>query len=197
MGGFERNEMKQSTITIKKGSDLSKNELDIIAKANVKNFTVKCKDYDEEIRLLKEEEGESIFFFVKDGSRVVSLGLLKPIKIKYLGKNYNFLGIGNIISIEKGKGYGTILMKEILRYLKEKNITGIGFSRSEIIDFYRKAGFMTSWGLKRRFFYDYGDKEKNKSIVKKRYGIYFDGRDKLVSKLLKTKIIVKIPCGHW
>jgi len=43
----------------------------------------------------------------------MSFGLLKPVKIKYLGKNYNILGIGNVISIEKKKGYGTIVTSSI------------------------------------------------------------------------------------
>ena len=50
----------------------------------------------------------AIFFFVKDNNKIVAFGGLRKITIHYLGKKYRILGICNIVSIKKGKGYGRL-----------------------------------------------------------------------------------------
>lgn len=182
-------------VLIKKGNELSKKELYFFAKESVREFDNNKKPIEEELEKLKGEK-RSIFFFVKDKGKIKSFGLLKPVKIKYLKKTYNILGIGNIISIEKKKGYGKILMKEIIKYSDKRNKTSLGFTGSRTEKFYQKCGLKTNKGLGYRFFYDYGSSKMNRA-EKSEFGIYLEGRDKFISYILRTKSIVNIPCMHW
>jgi hypothetical protein len=181
-------------VEIIKGKDLSKKYKHLIAKENINNFDC-CKTLEKELESQKDDLN-SFWFFIKDRNKIVSFGLLKPVKIKYLGKIYNIFGIGNIISIEKGKSYGTILIKEIMAYVKKRNKTALAFTGSKVSRFYRKCGLEIEPKLKDRFFYDYGDSKTNKA-EKGWWGVYIEGRDKFISKVLKTKSIVQIPCEHW
>lgn len=182
-------------ISIKKGENLSKEEKYTFAKESVKEFDNNKKPIEKELEELKDEK-KSIFFFAKDNGKIKSFGLLKPVKIKYLGRKYNILGIGSIISIEKKKGYGRILMEAMLDYLKKKNKTGLGFNDKEVYKFYEKVGFNTKKDLGKRFFYDYGDSKTNKE-EQSEYVVYFEGKDKFMTKILKTKSIINLPCMHW
>ncbi len=181
--------------TIKKGKDLSKKELILVAKESIKNFDEGKKSLEKELKEL-EEDLNSFFFLVKDKRKIVSFGLLKPVKINYLGKTYNILGIGNIISIKQKQGYGTILMGEILKFLKKKKKTGLGFTGSRTAKFYEKVGLIAEKRLRNRFFYDYGNSKTNRE-EKGWWGVYYEDKDKFVTKVLKTKSIVNIPCMHW
>ncbi|MGE5629218.1 MAG: GNAT family N-acetyltransferase [Solirubrobacterales bacterium] len=52
-------------------------------------------------------------------------------------------GIGNVCSREKGKGYGSILMRNVNEYLKENDKIGLLLCKQELIPFYEKC----SWDL--------------------------------------------------
>ena len=104
----------------------------------------RIEDYGENTKMFKKDEQKSIFFFVKDKGKIVSFGMLKPIKMNYLGKSYNIFGIGNILSINKGKGYGKILIQSMVDYLKKKGKTGLGFCGKYNVKFYKKAGLKAS-----------------------------------------------------
>tara|TARA_Y100000310_G_scaffold129185_1_gene128334 strand:+ start:492 stop:1049 length:558 start_codon:yes stop_codon:yes gene_type:complete len=182
-------------IEIKKGNKLSKKELDFIVKTNIATF-ISCKDYEKELKLLREEEMQSTFFFVKKDKQIVSLGLLRPVKIKYLGENYNIFGMGNMISIVKRKGYGKILVQAMKDFLSKNRKTGLGFCSKKNTKFYQKSGIIVEGKLKNRFFYDYGNPQENREAMGD-FVTYWEGKDKFVSKVLRTKSLVKIPCEHW
>lgn len=68
-------------ITTKKRTELSNSEKDLMDKARMKEWgTKERKDYD------KFYEPNTLFFFVKNGNKIVLMGGLRPIKINYLGK---------------------------------------------------------------------------------------------------------------
>jgi len=182
-------------IEVKRGKELSKKELLFVAKESVRVFDHNKKSVEKELEELQDEM-QSTFFFIKDKKKIMSFGFLKPVKINYLGKTYNILGIGNIISIKRKKGYGTILMNEMLKFLKKKNKTGLGFTGNRVAEFYKKVGFKAEKKLCNRFFYDYGNSKTNKK-EKGWWGIYYEDKDKFISKVLKTKSLVMIPCMHW
>jgi len=182
-------------IKIKKGSELSQKEFLFVARESVREFDDNKKPIEKELEELKDEM-QSIFFFIKDKSKIMSFGLLKPVKIKYLKEDYNILGIGNVISIEKKKGYGTILMKEMIKYVKKRRKTALGFTGSRVAKFYEKVGLKAEPKLKNRFFYDYGNSKTNRE-EKGWWGVYYEGKDKFITRVLKTKSIVHIPCMHW
>lgn len=185
----------KTKVEIVKGKDLSKYKLNLMAREAVKEFDNNEKPLKKEIKELRAEK-KSIFFFIKDNGKIKSFGLLKPVKINYLGKNYNILGMGKVISIEKKKGYGTILVKEMVNYARKKQKTLLGFTIRKTAKFYEKCNLEAKRGLGKRFFYDYGDPKTNKE-EQEEYGIYIEGKDKFISKVLRTKSLVHIPCMHW
>lgn len=186
----------QIKVEIKKGNELTKKEIETIAKANIDNF-ITCTDLKKELNSLKNSESKgSTFFFVKDRNKIVSLGQLIPLKIKYLGKNYNLFGISNMISIKKGKGYGKILVQAMKDFLIKKQKTGLGFCHKGNVKFYKKSGLIVENKLKNRFFYDYGDSKENKDAMQD-FVLYLEGKDNFPTKVLKTKSLIKIPCEHW
>ena len=182
---FEEYLMEKSFVGIemKKGNSLTSSEIKTMVNARIKEYRNN--------RINFKKEKRNTFFFVKDNSKIVAFGMLKPITIDYQNKKYNILGIGNILSIEKGGGYGSLVMGEILEYLKKKGKTGLGFCGRKNLKFYEKCGFKTKKRLGLRFALkdaktgeirgedpdDVGD------------GLYYEGKDKLISKMLKTKAI--------
>ncbi len=170
-------------------------------KKNVKKLTRSEKILMNKIRI--REAGESgrkdfsrdypngtIFFFYKEKDKILAFGGLEPIKLNYLAKNYDILGICNIFSVEKGKGYGTILIAEIIKYLKKTGKTGLGFCGEKTAKFYEKAGLKSKKGFSLRL-------EMENPKTKERIpdpdggcpGIYIEGKDKLISKMSKGKAI--------
>ena len=130
----------------------------------------------------------TILFFVKEDNKIKSFGGLEPVTINYLSKNYEILGICNIFSVERGKGYGTILMKSIIKHLKKTGKTGLGFTGHKTAEFYEKTGLKSKKDFSLRL-------EMENPKTKERIpdpdggcpGIYHEGKDKLISKMLKTK----------
>jgi hypothetical protein len=169
---------------ILKFNQIPKSYINIMIKARIKEYGKNTKNFE-------EDEKRAIFFFVKNNQEIVSFGMLEPIKINYLKKSYTIWGIGNIISIKKGKGYGTILIKEMIRYLKKTKRTGLGFCGHRTTKFYEKAGLKIIRLFGKRFAL------KNPRTGELRFeapddigdGLYYEGRDKLISKMLKTKSI--------
>jgi len=76
---------------------------------------------------------------------------LRSVKIEYLGKTYNIKGICSTISIVKGKGYGRMMVKAMINYLKKKGKTGLGFTGET--EFFKKVGLGTKKNFIRRFVY--------------------------------------------
>ena len=176
-------------IEIKKGKELSDETINFMADARIKEYGENSKD-------VKNEEQESIFFFVKDGGKIVSFGMCKPVKIIYNGMKYDIYGLASVLSVIKGKGYGKILVDKMLKYVKKKSKSAIGFFGDKNWGFYEKTGFAIKKDLCNRFFYDYGDEKKNKEEMEG-HGVYYNGKDNFIKKVLSTKEIVNIPMRHW
>ncbi|MDD4352906.1 MAG: GNAT family N-acetyltransferase [Candidatus Nanoarchaeia archaeon] len=134
-------------IKIIKGSNLSSELFKEIAKIITTAFP-----WDEP--LTKDFVKDNIFFIIYDKCKIVSVGRLKPDKIIFLKKKYNLMGVADIVSAEKGKGYGKTLMKSITEYLKEKNILGLGLCARKNSEFYEKCGFTIAKDLAKRFYFN-------------------------------------------
>ena len=181
--------MKQ--IEIKKGKELSKKEIDIMEKARIKEYGENTKDF-------KKYELDSIFFFVKDDGQIVSFGMLKPITISYLNRIYKILGIGNILSIKKGGGYGRELINFMIDYLRKKGKTGLGFCGKDNSKFYEKCGLKVKKDLALRFRYRYATVEEEKRELEEGGdGIYFEGKDGFIKKILSTKSLAYMGVPFW
>jgi hypothetical protein len=181
--------MRIPTIEIIRDKDLPKNYADLMNKWRKIEFGP------EEIKDFKKDYFPSAnFFFVKDSGEIVAFGGLRDVSINYLGKNYKILGICNIISVEKGKGYGQILVSAMIDYLKKTGKAGLGFTKKA--GFFRKVGLNVEKDFIKRFVYR-NPITKEEIIDNEGDGIYYDGKDGFVEKVLSTKSIVYINIPHW
>ena len=178
-------------IIIKEGKFVSKDFIKIFDKAKQKEFGAgPIKDF--------SKYHKDIFFILKINKKVVSFGQLRPREINYLGKKYNILGLSNIISLKKGKGYGKILMKHLLNYLKQKKKVGIGFCERKNDGFYKKCDLIVKKNLSKRFYFkpkNKAEKDYLKYFWKKDCDIiYFDKNRKIMPKILstKSKVLIKM-----
>ncbi|MAH51694.1 hypothetical protein CMI37_38105 [Candidatus Pacearchaeota archaeon] len=180
---------KDVKIEIVKNKNLTKTEKDAINKARVDDWGEKNRrDFK------KHYEPDTLWFFVKKGKKIVSIGGLRPIKIKYLGKTYNIKGICSTISVVRMKGYGRVMVAFIINYSRKTGKTLLGFTGKT--EFFKKVGLGTKKDFIKRFVY-VNPKTKEKIYDSDGDGIYYDGKDKLISKILKTKSPVYIGVEHW
>lgn len=176
-------------VEITKNKNLTKSQKALINKARVSEW-----GKDEKNNFSKDYEPETLWFFVKKSNRVVSLGGIRPIKIKFKDKIYSVGGICSTISVEKKKGYGKILVKSMINYSKKTGKTILGFTGQT--KFFEKSGLKTKKDFIKRFIY-INPKTKEKIYDDDGDGIYYEGKDKLISKILKTKSPVYINDLHW
>ncbi len=181
--------MRIPTIEIIQDKDLPKNYTDLMNKWRKIEFGP------DEIKHFKKDYFPSAkFFFVKDGKEIVAFGGLRDISISYLGKNHKILGICNIISIEKGKGYGQILISAMISYLKKTGKTGLGFTKKTA--FFKKTLLNIRKDFIKRFVYR-NPITKEEIVDNAGDGIYYDGKDGFIKKVLSTNSIVYIDIPHW
>ena len=148
-----------------------------------------------------EDFSKDIFFKIKDGRKIVAVGALAPVKIKYKEKDYNILGITEIISLIKRKGYGKILMKAISDYVKKTGKTSFGFTGNKTSPFYEKSGLKVKKNMLKKFVYQPKNEKEKQEVERalKRDGnvIYIEGKDKLISKVSSSKSKAQLPCMYW
>lgn len=181
--------MKDS-IEIIKNKNLSNTQKDLINNARKKEFGKdEVKDFSEDY------EPETLWFFVKDKNKIVSVGGIRPIKVEYLGKTYSLGGICSTISLQKGKGYGKILISFMKNYSYKTGKTILGFTGNKNIKIFKKLGLEVKKGFIKRFVY----KRPNGDLVydKDGNGIYYEGKDKFISKVFKGEKPVFINVAHW
>ncbi|MFC1686273.1 GNAT family N-acetyltransferase [Nanoarchaeota archaeon] len=175
-----------------RGKDLSLNFIRLWRKTTIKTFKE-----DNPLSLTdRREYARDIFFIVKDGGKIVSFGRSRPIKINFLGKNYDILGWGDVISLKKRKGYGKVLMKAMKEYAEKRNKTAFGFFHPKNYLFYKSCGFVIIKNIVRRFTYI----DKKKGLIRNTWDKhinYVEGKDKFIHKLLSTKKDVLLSGPFW
>lgn len=181
--------MKQDVfIEITKNKDLTKKQKDTINRARTINWGKSAqKDFS------KDYEPNTEWFFIKRKNKIISLGGIRPLKVKYLGKTYNIGGICSTISLEKRKGYGKIMVASMINYSKRTGKTILGFTTQT--EFFKKAGLGTKKYFIKRFVWIKSNGEKIHD--NEGDGVYYEGKDKFISKVLKTKSPVFINVEHW
>jgi hypothetical protein len=181
--------MMQTTII--QGKELSEAQIDFMNRQRMIEYGENTKDF-------RKNELGSIFFFLKDGETVKAFGMLKPLVITHDDQHYPILGVANIIAIEKGRGYGKLLMQVIKDYLVSKGMTGMGFCDNSVCPFYVQCGFQITQGLSSRFRYQYAQQDGQTEKQNGAYGVlHFDGGDGLVGKLLVDDKLIYIDVPFW
>ena len=177
-------------IISKKVKGLTKDEI------NFMNLERK-KEYGKgsEIDFKREDKGGE-FIFVKEGNKIKSFGMMKPVKIKLGDKKYKILGIGRDLSIEKKKGWGKMLNFKRIMDLKESGKTGVAFTDRKNIDYFEKAGYKIKKNGIRKFRYL---NPKTKELIYDPDGemVYYEGKDRFITKLLKSKDYAITDTDFW
>ena len=175
-------------VEIVKNKNLTESQKETINKARVKEFGKENKK-----NFSKDYEPETLWFFVMKRNKIVSLGGIRPIKIKFLGKDYKIGGVCSTISLEKKKGYGKIMVSLMIDYSRKTGKTILGFTGKT--KFFKKANMGTKKDFINRFVWVKPNGEK--VYDDDGDGIYYEGKDKLISKILQTKSPVYIFVEHW
>ena len=176
-------------IEIKSNKKISKSENALMNRSKQREYKHKLvKDF-------KKDYPNSVFFFVKDKGKIVAFGTFRNLTLEYRGKDYNILGICNILTIKRGMGYGGILIKAMIDYLKKTGKTGLGFCSKSNIMFYKKSGMDIRREFIRRVVYK--NPEGKLEPETNADGFYHEGKDKLITKLLSGKTIAYTGLKDW
>jgi len=124
-------------------------ELKIIAHRNIiqsdfnEIFEVKSVAWpyprESQLKWLNENlKDEDLHLLLQTNKKTVAYLNLIKIELKINNKKIKSYGIGNVCSIEKGKGYGFELMKLTNQFIAETLNPGLLFCKPELIRFYEK-----------------------------------------------------------
>lgn len=177
------------TIESKKVKELSSSEMNLMNKGRRDDFG---KDSIKEWK--RDYPLNADVFFVKNKNKIVAFLVLTPINIDYLNKKYKILGICSVIALEKGKNYGKMLILATINYLQENKKSALGFTNKT--EFFRKAGLNTEKNFIKRFVY-VNPKTQEKIFDSDGDGIFYNGKDDFIKKVISTKSVVTIPTIHW
>ena len=180
---------KTIKIEIKSNKKITKKESEMMYLAKKKEFG------SQDIRDFRKGYPNSVFFFVKDGRETAAFGALRKLTLEFEGKKCKILGICNIFTIKRGQGYGKILMRGVIRYIKKSGKTGLGFCIHDKMEFYRKAGFKVKKDLIEKVVYK--NPEGKLELEYDADALYIDGKDKFVSKLIASKEISYTDLKDW
>lgn len=86
-------------------------------------------------------QGNDLHLILTEGEKDVAYMDMVAVKLKVGDRDLDVYGIGNVCSIQKGKGYGKELMIRANKYLVDKNKIGVLFCRIPLVDFYQKYGW--------------------------------------------------------
>ena len=81
-------------------------------------------------------------YILYDDFKPVGYLNLIPINITINNTQIRALGIGNVCSIEKGKGFGAALMNSLNSYLHMVDTVGILFCKTGLVNFYEKFNWL-------------------------------------------------------
>lgn len=172
-------------------------EVEIIkgAKIPTKKFgfinAERVRQYGKKTNLLSKKcHKESNFFFVKDKENILAFGFLRPVEMTYKNQKYNIFALGGIMVVEeeKGKGCGTILIQNMINYSKKTKKSILGFCGKEVVKFYKKAGLKNKENFNLQIEMENPKTgERVRDVSKTCSGIYFEGEDKFISKVIKNE----------
>ena len=177
-------------IISKKAKDLTNSEINLM-----NNTRVKLWGKDAKVNF-KKEDSKGEFIFVKSNNKIKAFGMMKPVKIKLGKTTYEILGMRRGMAIEKRKGWGRILNAARLLELKRSEKTGVAFTGTKNIPFFKAAGYEIKKNGIRKFRYL---NPKTKELIYDPDGqmIYYEGKDKFVTKLLKSKTFAITDTDFW
>jgi hypothetical protein len=96
--------------------------------------------YDEHKQWMKDNLNDSVIHVLlsKDNIYVAYLNLIR-VDLLINGKSSEGLGVGNVCSVERGKGWGRELMMLVDSFIEQSNKVGLLFCKEELVGFYTKC----------------------------------------------------------
>lgn len=178
------------SIKTKKVEKLSKKEIEFMNKARFKEYGKNSSVN------FKKEDVKAEFIFVLDNRKIMAFGMMKPVNIELKKTKYKIFGIGRGIALRKGKGYGRILNEARIKRLKKLKKTGIAFTSKNNIGFFEKVGYKIIKDGIRKFVYK---NPKTEDLIEDNDGqlVYFEGKDKFVTKLFESKNKAIMDADFW
>jgi uncharacterized protein (UPF0276 family) len=122
-----------------KHSQINQQELEKIVDLKKRHWNYTSEEHLSWIALNIKEEDIHVLMFEKE-KLVAYLNLINT-EVLIDDTLQPFIGIGNVCSSEKGKGYGGLLIKEVDQYLIDRNQTGILLCKDSLVGFYLKNGW--------------------------------------------------------
>lgn len=116
-------------------------DIDIKEIIEIKSFSWPYS-YENQLNWLNENlKAGDVHLLLKKGNNTVAYLNLINIDLEFNNNSFKALGVGNVCSTEKGKGYGNELMKQANQYLQNENRIGLLFCKKGLINFYQKVGW--------------------------------------------------------
>jgi hypothetical protein len=178
------------SIKIKKVGNLSEQEIEFMNSARIAEYG------DGAAIDFKKEDKKGIFFFVNDSNETKAFGMLKPVSIEHKDQIYHILAMGRGMAIIKGKGYGRVLNEARVKYATEKRKTLLAFTSRENKVFFEKVGFKVEKQLINKFRYK-NPKTGEIIIDEDGDGVYYEGKDKIITKIINSSEIAYISVPFW
>ena len=172
-------------VEIKRGKELSGDELLVINEGRQREFASK----DPIKPVPSNVNWEAVFFLVKaDMDQVLAFGKLHAIEVIFQGVTYPVWCISTLVSLDKGKGYGRRILKEMENYLRTQEETALGFCETELLSFYQKCGVEFLTKEDNQFFYvTKNGKQINDPNIVPGEVIFIWGKDGLMEKIMASK----------
>lgn len=141
----------------------------------------------------RKKFAKDVFFILTDSrGEILSTARLIFVEVKFMGRKYKILGIADVVSPVKKKGYGKKIVKAMVKYAKEKNMDAVGFCETKNIGFYKKCGLDVDNKSLKQFVY------RGKNDDGDDYTVYLRRKEGLMQDvLLNSKEDVVLPVGHW
>jgi len=156
----------------------------------------RIKEYGKQEKLdFKKEDSRGEFIFVKENGEIKAFGMMKPVRVELDNKKYVIYGIGRGLALEKGKGYGRALNEARISKLKKLGKTGVAFTSKKNIGFFKKVGYKIERNGIRKLLY----KNPKGELIKDNDGhmVYYEGKDKFVTRLFKSKNKAIMESDFW
>lgn len=137
---------------------------------------------------------DRLFFLVRSENKLVSFGTLRQIDVYIDDEKISIMGIQAVISVVERKGYGKILMQEMINYAERENKTLVGFCESKNAEFYKKSGLEVFQNQNRNFVYV---NENNDEYTEDGDVIFYSSNKSTIKDALIQNKPIKHFIPHW
>lgn len=169
-------------IDVKQGLDLTKEELKLINLYREREFGSNAKINPH----TNAKEGASLFFMLKDQTNeILAFGKVEELSINFQNADYGVLCFSTVVSTQKGRGYGRLLVEELKKFASAKGKTLIGFCETQLLPFYRKCGLKILSVDENNFVYVDSQGNIIPNIVPGEV-VYFNAGDDIMNKIISA-----------